>query len=143
MLCVTKVYALPDVDVIILDFFIKNATLALIEVLPAKEKSILLSGLKDEDVTKSEPSIAVSVITVISLSAFLLFHSVGFNVIPFILMGELCPVKLKSLTSGKENKEKLARVARAVKQVMKFRPIWADFFEDGLRTEILLDCVSH
>ena len=41
MLCVTKVYVLPDVDVIILDFFFKNATLELIEVLPAKEKSIL------------------------------------------------------------------------------------------------------
>ena len=41
MLCVTKAYALPDVDVIILDFFFKSATLELIEVLPAKEKSIL------------------------------------------------------------------------------------------------------
>ena len=41
MLCVTKVYALPDVDVIILDFFFKNASLELIEVLPAKDKSIL------------------------------------------------------------------------------------------------------
>ena len=47
-----------------------------------------------------ESSVIISVVTVISLSAFLLFHSVGFNVIPFILMGELCPVKLKSLTSG-------------------------------------------
>ena len=41
MLCVTKVYALPDVDVIILDFFFKSATLELIEVLPAKEKTLL------------------------------------------------------------------------------------------------------
>ena len=41
MLCVTKAYVLPDVDVIILDFFFKSATLELIEVLPAKEKSIL------------------------------------------------------------------------------------------------------
>ena len=45
---------------------------------------------------------------------------------------------------GKENKDKLAGVARAVKQVMKLRLIWADF-EDGrgLRTGILLHCVSH
>ena len=41
MLCVTKAYALPDVDVIILDFFFKSATLELIEVLPAKEKTLL------------------------------------------------------------------------------------------------------
>ena len=39
---------------------------------------------------------------------------------------------------SKENKDKLAGVAQAVKQVMKFRPIWADFFEDGLQTGILL-----
>ena len=39
---VTKAYALPDVDVIILDFFFKSATLELIEVLPAKEKSVLI-----------------------------------------------------------------------------------------------------
>ena len=42
MLCVTKAYALPDVDVIILDFFFKSATLELIEVLSAKEKTLLL-----------------------------------------------------------------------------------------------------
>ena len=41
MLCVTKAYALPDVDVIILDFFFKSATLELIEVLPAKEKTLV------------------------------------------------------------------------------------------------------
>ena len=44
MLCVTKAYALPDVDVIILDFFFKSATLELIEVLPAKEKTLLPRG---------------------------------------------------------------------------------------------------
>ena len=41
MVCVTKFYALPDVDVIVLDFF-KDATLELIEVFPAKEKSVLV-----------------------------------------------------------------------------------------------------
>ena len=41
MLCVTKAYALPDVEFIILDFFFKSATLELIEVLPAKEKTLL------------------------------------------------------------------------------------------------------
>ena len=47
------------------------------------------------------------------------------------------------LLTGKENKDKLSVVAGAVKQLKKFRPIWADFFKDGLRTEILLHCVSH
>ena len=41
MLCVTKSYALPNVDVIILDSSFKSATLELIEVLPAKEKTLL------------------------------------------------------------------------------------------------------
>jgi hypothetical protein len=41
MLCVTKAYVLPDVDVIILVFVFKRATLELIEVLPAKEKTLL------------------------------------------------------------------------------------------------------
>ena len=49
MLCVTKVYALPDVDVIILDFFFKSATLELIEVLPAKEKTLLILTLISYD----------------------------------------------------------------------------------------------
>ena len=44
MLCVTKAYALPDVDVIILDFFFKSATLELIEVLPAKDKTLLIQS---------------------------------------------------------------------------------------------------
>ena len=43
MLCETKAYALPDVDVIILDFFFKSATLESNEVLPAKEKTLLNS----------------------------------------------------------------------------------------------------
>ena len=43
----------------------------------------------------------------------------------------------------KENKDKLAGVTQAVKQVMKFRPIWADYLEDGLRMRNLLHCVSH
>ena len=38
----------------------------------------------------------------------------------------------------KESKVKLAILAQAVKKAMKFRPIWADFFKDGLRTGILL-----
>jgi len=37
MICVTKAY----VDVIILDFFFKSATMELIEVSPAKEKTLL------------------------------------------------------------------------------------------------------
>ena len=41
MLCVTKAYSLPDVDVIMLDFLFKSATLELIEVLLAKEKTLL------------------------------------------------------------------------------------------------------
>ena len=45
--------------------------------------------------------------------------------------------------STKENKDKLAVVTQAVKHVMKFRPIWANFCKDGLRTGILLHCVSH
>ena len=59
-----------------------------------------LEATKENVSESEEPSAAIAVITVISLSAFLLFHSVGFNVIPFILMGELSPVKLKSLNSG-------------------------------------------
>ena len=39
MLCVTKAYALPDVDVL---YFFKSANLELIEVLPAKEKTLLV-----------------------------------------------------------------------------------------------------
>ena len=40
--------------------------------------------------------------TLQSISAFvyILLHSIGFQVIAMILLGELCPVKLKSLTSG-------------------------------------------
>ena len=53
MLCVTKAYALPDVDVIILDFFFKSATLELIEVLPAKEKT-LLTGSKASEKKKNK-----------------------------------------------------------------------------------------
>ena len=41
MLCVTKAYALLDMDVIIHDFLFKSATLELIEVLPAEEKTLL------------------------------------------------------------------------------------------------------
>ncbi len=40
-------------------------------------------------------------------------------------------------------KDKLAVVARAVKQVMKFKLIGADFFEGGWRTGILVQCLSH
>ena len=31
---------------------------------------------------------------------FILFHSLGFNTIPMLLLGELCPVRLKSITSS-------------------------------------------
>ena len=44
---------------------------------------------------------------------------------------------------AKENKVKLAIFAWAVKQFMKFRLIWAKFLEDGLRSGILVHCVSH
>ena len=37
---------------------------------------------------------------VISSFSYILLHSIGFQVIAMILLGELCPVKLKSLTSG-------------------------------------------
>ena len=37
---------------------------------------------------------------VISSFIYILLHSIGFQVIAMILLGELCPVKLKSLTSG-------------------------------------------
>ena len=47
------------------------------------------------------------------------------------------------ITKGKENKDKLAIEARAVKQVIKFRPNWAELLEDGLRSGILVQCVSH
>ena len=70
------------------------------DILQRSESELTEENLTISEPTSEGPSMAVSVITVISLSAFLLFHSVGFNVIPFILMGELCPVKLKSLTSG-------------------------------------------
>ena len=39
-------------------------------------------------------------ILVICSSSFILFHAIGFNVIPMLLVGELCPVRLKSWTSG-------------------------------------------
>ena len=70
--------------------------------LAAVEYVKLSSIGKENDATDMPNSRATtfSVITVISSSAFLLFHSIGFNVIPMILMGELCPPKLKSLTSG-------------------------------------------
>ena len=45
-------------------------------------------------------SMTSTILLIISSSAFILFHSIGFNVIPMILLGELCPVQLKSLTSG-------------------------------------------
>ena len=59
MLCVTKVYALPDVDVIILDFFFKNATLELIEVLPAKEKTLLFIGWQAVQTRTIQPCLCV------------------------------------------------------------------------------------
>ena len=37
----------------------------------------------------------------------------------------------ESRSKCQKRKDKLAVVAQAVKQVMKFRPIWADFFKDG------------
>ena len=67
-------------------------------------------------------STTVSVITVISSSAFLLFHAIGFNVIPMILMGELCPPKLKSLTSGIV----MSMVAILVFGVVKIFPLALD-----------------
>ena len=42
----------------------------------------------------------MTTLLVMSSSSFILFHAVGFNVIPMLLVGELCPVKLKSITSG-------------------------------------------
>ena len=46
-----------------------------------------------------EASVGTPILIIIS-SCFILFHSVGFHVIPMVLLGELCPVKLKSWTSG-------------------------------------------
>ena len=48
-----------------------------------------------------------------------------------------------NIREGKENKDKLAGVARAVKQFRKFRLICADYFKDGLRMGVLVHCVSH
>ena len=45
------------------------------------------------------------------------------------------------IKESKENKVKLTILARAVKQVMKFRPIWAEFLVDGLSLGILVHCV--
>ena len=41
-----------------------------------------------------------STLLVVSSSSFILSHAIGFNVIPMLMVGELCPVNLKSLTSG-------------------------------------------
>ena len=67
----------------------------------------VITGVQDHDkaieYAKQYHDLETSVgtpILVITSSCFILFHSVGFHVIPWVLLGELCPVKLKSLTSG-------------------------------------------
>ena len=61
----------------------------------------------------------MTALLVVSSSSFILFHAIGFNVIPMLLVGELCPVKLKSLTSGIT----IASVAIMVFIVVKVFPI--------------------
>jgi len=60
-----------------------------------------------------------STLLVVSSSSFILSHAIGFNVIPMLMVGELCPVNLKSLTSGIT----IAVVAVLVFTVVKVFPI--------------------
>lgn len=41
-----------------------------------------------------------SILLIISTSSFLLFHAIGLNLMPMLMIGELCPIKLKSWTSS-------------------------------------------
>ena len=64
---------------------------------------IAMASLATVEHLKHEHELEKNLMTtllVMSSSSFILFHAVGFNVIPMLLVGELCPVKLKSITSG-------------------------------------------
>ncbi len=66
-----------------------------------------------------ESQTTLSALLIVSSSSYLLFHAIGFNIIPMLLVGELCPVKLKSVTSGLT----LAWVATMAFIVVKVFPI--------------------
>ena len=45
MLHVTKVFLLPDIDIMIFDFLFKSATIELDEVLPSMEKGLCIPDI--------------------------------------------------------------------------------------------------
>ena len=61
---------------------------------------ISMVSLSVTEYFKSSIPDLTTLILAICSSSFILFHSIGFNVIPMLLVGELCPVRLKSWTSG-------------------------------------------
>ena len=100
--------------------FLAMVCLAAVEYVQQKPETE--TSNEDNQKLDDSNSTTVSVITVFSSSAFLLFHAIGFNVIPMILMGELCPPKLKSLTSGIV----MSMVAILVFGVVKIFPLALD-----------------
>lgn len=66
-----------------------------------------------------EDKTVTNVLLLVSSCSFLFFQAIGFAVIPMMMIGELCPIKLKSLTSGIT----LAFVSILVFTVVKVFPI--------------------
>ena len=51
------------------------------------------------DMEMKETPLYLTILLVFGSSTFILLHGIGFNIIPMLLVGELCPVRLKSITS--------------------------------------------
>ncbi len=68
---------------------------------------------------EDDGNLLITVLLVVATSGFILSHGIGFNIIPMLLVGELCPVRLKSLTSGLT----ITVVAILVFSVVKMFPI--------------------
>jgi MFS family permease len=85
----------------------KNMSRRLLMVWSSVGMTLAMTGLSVIEFFKSgmghfgaDAPLFLIVFLVISTSAFILFHGIGFNIVPLLLVGELCPVRLKSLTSG-------------------------------------------
>merc|ERR1719411_457395 len=52
------------------------------------------------DMEMKETPLYLTILLVFGSSTFILLHGIGFNIIPMLLVGELCPVRLKSITSS-------------------------------------------
>ena len=80
----------------------------------------LIEAFKTEmENMQHEVPLHITIMLVFASSAFVLFHGIGFNVIPMLLIGELCPIKLKSITSSLA----LTWVALMIFIVVKMFPI--------------------